>query len=85
MKSNEIHIRAISQEMPQPSVTKICLKITYLKFHSNFPGANELSVENSVSVWCVGFYQFDYSSAKVSEKPTKMKSYIMFRKNVPVI
>ena len=31
---------AISQEMPQPSIndTKIGLKITYLKFHSNFPG-----------------------------------------------
>ena len=41
-KSNDIHIRAISQEMPQPSITKICLKITCLKFHSNFPGANEL-------------------------------------------
>ena len=42
---SDIHIRAISQEMPQPSVTKIRLKITYLKFHSNFPGANEL-IEN---------------------------------------
>ena len=38
----DIHIRAISQEMPQPSLTKICLKITCLKFHSNFPGGNEL-------------------------------------------
>ena len=26
-----------------PSVNKICLKITCLKFHSNFPGDNELS------------------------------------------
>ena len=33
---------SISQEMPQPSVTEIRLKITYLKFHSNLPGANEL-------------------------------------------
>ena len=33
--------RAISQEMPQPSITKICLKITYLKFRSIFPVANE--------------------------------------------
>ena len=39
---SDIHIRTISQEMPQPSITKICLKITCLKFHSNFPGANEL-------------------------------------------
>ena len=29
--------------MPQPSITEICLKITYLKIHSNFPRAiNEL-------------------------------------------
>ena len=29
-------------EIPQPSITKIHLKMTYLKCHSNFPGANEL-------------------------------------------
>ena len=28
--------------MPQPLITKIHLKIAYLKFRSNFPGANEL-------------------------------------------
>ena len=39
----DIHIRAISQQMPQPSITKIRLKITYPKFQSNFPGANELT------------------------------------------
>ena len=38
----DIRLRAISQEMPWPSINKICLKITYLNFHSNFPGANEL-------------------------------------------
>ena len=43
MKSSDIHIWAISQEMPQPPITKICLKITYLKFRSVFPGANELN------------------------------------------
>ena len=37
-----IHIRAISQEMPQTSITMIRLKIIYRKFHSNFPRANEL-------------------------------------------
>ena len=46
VKSSDIHIGAISQEMPQPSVTKIRSKIfiQYLKFHSKFPGANELMV-----------------------------------------
>ena len=44
MKSSDIHIRAISLEMPQPSIIKICLKIINLNFHSNFPGANELKL-----------------------------------------
>ena len=42
MKSSDIHIRVISQEVPQPSITEICLKITCLKIHSNLPGVNEL-------------------------------------------
>ena len=33
-----IHLRAISQEVPQSSTGKISLKITHLKFHSNLPG-----------------------------------------------
>ena len=42
VKSSDIQIRAISQVMSQPSITKICLKITCLKYHANFPEANEL-------------------------------------------
>ena len=42
--SSNIHSKAISKEMSQPSITKICFKITYLKFNSNFPGANELNM-----------------------------------------
>ena len=48
MKSSDIHIRAISQEMPQPSITKNSLKITYLKFRSNLPGVNELTGESAL-------------------------------------
>ena len=40
--SSDIHLRASSQEIPQPSITEIIWKIKYLKFHSNFSGANEL-------------------------------------------
>ena len=38
-RSSEIYLRAISQVLlvPQPSITKISLKITNLKFHSNLP------------------------------------------------
>ena len=32
VKSSDIHIKAISQEMPQPSITEICLEMTYQKF-----------------------------------------------------
>ena len=54
LKSSDIHIRAISQKMPQPSITKICLKNTYLKFHSNFPGANELkTIDYLKNVWTI--------------------------------
>ena len=42
VKSSNIHVRAISQGMPQPSSIKIYLKMWCLKFHSNFPVANEL-------------------------------------------
>ena len=45
---SDIHIRAISQEMPQPSITEFRLKITYLNFHSNFPGASELNNQNGL-------------------------------------
>ena len=34
---------------PQPSVTKVSLKITYLRFQSNLPGANELIHE--MKIW----------------------------------
>ena len=42
LTSSDIHMRAVSQEMLQASVTKLSLKIIYLKFYSNLPGANEL-------------------------------------------
>ena len=45
VKSSDINITtwAIPQEMPQPSITKMHLKIIDLKFHGNLPGANKLS------------------------------------------
>ena len=42
VRSIDINLRTILQEMPQPSITKFSLKIIYLKFLSNLPGANEL-------------------------------------------
>ena len=45
MRSGGIHLRAILQEIPQPSVTEVSLKITNLRFCSNLPGpgANEVT------------------------------------------
>ena len=35
--------------MPQPQITEISFKITYLKFRSNLPGANELTNDREAS------------------------------------
>ena len=42
VKSIGIHLRAISQKIPQPAIIKISLNINYLNFHSNPPCSNEL-------------------------------------------
>ena len=42
LRSSNNYLKAISQEIPQPSISKIDLKITYLNFNSNLPGAKEL-------------------------------------------
>ena len=43
VKSSDIHLNTIAQEIPQPPITKISLKMTCLRFHLNLPGANELT------------------------------------------
>ena len=43
MRSSDKHLKAIYQEIPQPWITGIILKITYLNFHSYLSGANELT------------------------------------------
>ena len=69
-------IRAISWEMPKQSIIEIHLKITFLKFPSNLPWANELILWNSfqrhfsqrcqlvLSLFCT-FY-FGFSSKRVN-------------------
>ena len=42
VRSNDLRLRASSQEIPQPSITEIIWKIKDLICHSNFPGAIEL-------------------------------------------
>ena len=42
VRFNDVHLTAISQDIPQPSITEFSLKITYGNFHSNLPGDNEL-------------------------------------------
>ena len=50
VRPTDIHLRASSQEIHQPSITEIICKIKYLKFHSNFPGANELEIMKILKV-----------------------------------
>ena len=50
VRSSDNHPRAISGEKPQPSLSKISLRITFLKSHSSFPGGNELML-SMVIAW----------------------------------
>ena len=68
MKSSDIYIRAISQEMPQPAITKICLKITSLKFHSNFTEANELMVADPFPLYSFTLPLFHYTSSTIYQQ-----------------
>ena len=53
MRSSDNHLRAISQEIPQPSITKFILKVNNLKYPSNPPGANALTHQRWVTHICV--------------------------------
>ena len=41
VRCSDIHLKAILQVLPEPSIIDISLKITYLKFLSNLPGKDE--------------------------------------------
>ena len=43
IRSHYVHLRAISLVISQPSVTKISLKIIFLRFYWNLPRANKLN------------------------------------------
>ena len=47
-ESSDHQLRTISQEIPQPSITKMRLKITYITFHANLPGANEINTLHTI-------------------------------------
>ena len=51
IRYSDIHLRAISQGIPQPSITKIILKITYQKFSLKSSGASELIHGSSFMTW----------------------------------
>ena len=40
VRSSDIHLKAISQEISQPSTTEVSFKMTRLKFHLNLPGVS---------------------------------------------
>ena len=46
-----IQMRAICQQILQPSTTEISLIICCLRFHSNLPGANKLMHSSSLTYW----------------------------------
>ena len=53
IRYSDVHPRAISLEISQPSVTKISLKIIFLRFYWNLPGTSELTHEKLETHDCV--------------------------------
>ena len=51
LKFSDVHLRAISLELSQPSITKISLKFIFLRFYWNIPAANELKSVDSLYYW----------------------------------
>ena len=44
VRSRDIHLRSISQEILQPTITNISFKIAHLNIQFNLTGANELKI-----------------------------------------
>ena len=44
VRSSDIHLRSISQEILQPTITNISFKIAHLNIQFNLTGANELKI-----------------------------------------
>ena len=54
MRSFAFHLRSVSKDMLQIFITALCWKITHLKSHSHFAGANESKNYSAYS----GFHDF---------------------------
>ena len=83
VKSSEIHIMAISQEMPQPSSTKIRLKITCLKFHSNFSGGQW--VNTKVTQSSPSRVSYKVSIVSICEKIDQVVTEVPCFNNLPFL
>ena len=76
---SDTHMKAISQGIPQPLITKIkiCLQITYLRFHLNFL---------MISCWSSTIYFDDYHQT-FSIRPTKSQcltvSHLVLQLSLP--
>ena len=48
VRSNDIHLRSISQEILQPTSINFSFKITHLNIQFNLTGANELKITKEI-------------------------------------
>ena len=65
-RPNGTHLRAIPQEVPQPSITEISLKFAYLKVCQNLPEATELTSVTTNIESCTLFVQSSIKSVLLS-------------------
>ena len=79
IRSSDIHPRAISQKIPQSSIIKISLKITYLKLHSNLPRADELSLyQDKLMPTLTNSLDADFLEINVGERQKYWEIHVLF-------
>ena len=72
VRSSENHLQAISQKIPRPVITKIMLKIIYLKFHWNHPCHSRL---NDNVILHIAGCQLEWNINSQKDTPYLMTSY----------
>ena len=85
-------MRAISQEILQPSITKISEKMTYLKFPTNFPGTNnQIAYARHVctSDWVIAYAMPQMSQEELThwgwDKMVTIFKCIFLNENVSIV
>ena len=82
VRSSDIHLKTILPGIPHPSIIIISLKITYQKFHINFLGANELTLDELIFSNKISKLYLHFLSFLIADKLQEVKT-LFYGKQLP--